>query len=115
MSHIDPPESPLPTAGTLIASVIGAALLTFCTPAPAEVTTSQDLVTRCVNTTTAFIAAVDDDTSEAAAQALFDKLANEDKRWLIERAFPAYELTGKPPLEGVVPIIYEHCMKRGSV
>lgn len=88
--------------------------MTFCTPAPAA-TQHTDLDRRCASTTIAFIAVVDDATSEAAAQALFDKLASEDKRWLIETAFPAYKLAGEPPLELAVPRVYEHCMKRGSV
>lgn len=41
MSDIDPPESPLPTIGTVIVGFISAAVLTFCSPAPAFALTEQ--------------------------------------------------------------------------
>ena len=113
MPHIDTPTSPIPTAGTLLVSLCAALALTFCTSAPAA--ERADLQSRCVQTTLTFVAAVDDETTENAALALFAKLDSEDRRWLVEIAFPAYKLAGGPPVAVAVPHVFEHCMKRGAV
>jgi hypothetical protein len=112
MPNIDPPESCLPTAGTVVAALFATLALTFCTPAPAA---QDDLTKRCVKTTLTFIAIVDDVTTENTAQAMFDGLDMPDKKWLVETALPAYKLAGEPPLEQAVPHVYKHCMDRGMV
>jgi len=86
--------------------------MTFCTPAPAA---QDDLQSRCVKTTVAFIAIADDETTWNAAWALFDKLDTGDQQWLVEIALPAYELAGMPALHKSVPHVFKACMDRGAV
>lgn len=104
--HTDESSSPWPTAATIIAALIGAAALTFCTPAPAA---ERD---DCVSLTYAFAVVVDPDVSVDDASEVVEQLP---ERLLpqLERYVMAYLQVSPPvPLDRAVPIVYEHCTKQ---
>ena len=106
--HIDEPGSVWPTASTFIIACAAATALTFCTPAPAAEPSA------CHRVAAAFVAIVDDVTSEEDAKAAAERVPQDYRALLVEAVQAYIAIGGAIPLEDAVPIVFKRCMEKGG-
>jgi len=99
------------TLATIAASLIGAAVLTFCAPQPAYAGYLE--AKSCPKVAMAVAAVLNDEVSVEEAETIIAELTADEEELAKQASIMAYQLG--MPLEKAVPLVYQHCMKEATL